>query len=142
LSHQKEGVAEHSFLSLNIGEFESKGGLDEQTTHELKKVAAQLFIAGVDTMSATLTVLFQQLVFHPEVLKKAQKEIDDVVGSDRLPRFEDREELPYLDYLLTEALRFYPVVPPGLPHLSTEDDVYEGMFIPKGSLVLANARYV
>lgn len=75
---------------------------------------------------------------YPEVQKKAQEELDRVLGPNRLPRFEDRSNLPYIEAIVKEALRWHPVAPMGIPHMSTEDDVYEGYFIPKGSLVMPN----
>lgn len=53
------------------------------------------------------------MVLHPEVAKKAQAELDTVVGNDRLPTFADREYLPYLDALCKEVLRWNTVVPTG-----------------------------
>ena len=75
---------------------------------------------------------------YPEVQRRAQEEIDRVVGTDRLPGFEDRDNLPYVDAVVKEVLRWHPIGPMGLPHTSTEDGFYEGYFIPKGSLLLAN----
>lgn len=49
------------------------------------------------------------MVLHPDVLIKAQKEMDSVVGSDRLPTIEDRPSLPYLDCILKETWRFVPL---------------------------------
>ena len=45
------------------------------------------------------------MLMHPEVQRKAQEELDRVVGRDRLPEFEDRDSLPYLDALTKEVLR-------------------------------------
>ena len=53
------------------------------------------------------------MVLHPEVQKKAQAEIDAVVGPDRLPTFADRPNLPYIDALVKEILRWNPVAPMG-----------------------------
>jgi cytochrome P450 len=53
------------------------------------------------------------MVLHPEVQAKAQAEIDRVVGKDRLPDFDDRPALPYLEAIMRETLRWYPVVPLG-----------------------------
>lgn len=46
------------------------------------------------------------MVLHPEVLKKAQKEIDVVVGQDRLPEFDDRDKLPYVECVMQETMRY------------------------------------
>lgn len=78
----------------------------------------------------------------PEAQRKAQEEIDRVVGTARLPTFNDRANLPYVDALVKEVLRWHPVAPMGLPHTSTEDDICEGYFIPKGSTLLPNIWFV
>ncbi|KAJ6508851.1 cytochrome P450 [Mycena sanguinolenta] len=67
--------------------------------------------------------------------KKAQTEIYTVVGSNRLPEFEDRASLPYVEALYREVLRWKPVAPIGMAHASTEDDIYNGYFIPKDMLI-------
>lgn len=53
------------------------------------------------------------MVLFPEVQRKAQAEIDSVVGKDRLPDFGDQSQLPYVTAILEEALRWHPVVPLG-----------------------------
>lgn len=75
---------------------------------------------------------------HPEVQRKAQAQIDSVIGPDRLPDFSDRDQLPYVDAIVWECLRWNPSLPLGVAHYTTEDDVYEGYYIPKGTTVLAN----
>lgn len=82
------------------------------------------------------------MLVSPEVQAKAQEEIDRVVGSDRLPSFDDREDLPYIDAIVKEVLRWHPVGPLAFPHMATEDGVYEGYFIPKGALLIPNIWYV
>ena len=78
------------------------------------------------------------MIQHPEILQKAQKEIDAVVGTARLPTFSDRPNLPYVNAIVNEALRIASPVPLGLPRRITEDNVYKNMFIPKGTLVFGN----
>lgn len=53
------------------------------------------------------------MTLHPEAQKKAQVELDRVVGIDRLPTFEDRENLPYVGALVKEVMRWHPVLPLG-----------------------------
>lgn len=78
------------------------------------------------------------MALFPEVQRKAQEEIDSVVGNCRLPQFEDRQRLSYIDAIVKEVFRWHPVSPLNVPHVSTQDDVCEGVFIPKGSWVLVN----
>ncbi|RDW92582.1 hypothetical protein BP5796_01976 [Coleophoma crateriformis] len=107
---------------------------------DIKGAAGAIFIAGANTTWSTIIVVILNLLLNPDVLAKAQAEIDSVVGTDRLPDFEDRPRLRYIDYIVEEAIRWAPLSPVGVPHRSLEDDVYNGMFIPKGSIVYANAR--
>jgi cytochrome P450 len=62
----------------------------------------------------TLLVFLLAMVLYPEVQAKAQAEIDQVVGKDRLPDFNDRPMLPYMDAIMRETLRWNPVFPFGL----------------------------
>ena len=78
----------------------------------------------------------------PEIQRKAQAELDIVVGPDRLPDFGDRESLVYLDAVIKEALRWMPSAPLGLTHCTRQDEVINGYYIPAGTVLLANIWYV
>ncbi|KAG5644939.1 hypothetical protein DXG03_007404 [Asterophora parasitica] len=80
---------------------------------DIKWSSASLYSAGADTTVSAIYSFFLAMALHPEVAKKAQAEIDAVVGNDRLPTFEDRAHLPYLDALTKEVLRWNAVVPTG-----------------------------
>lgn len=74
------------------------------------------------------------MALHPSVQRRVQDEIDRVVGTDRLPSFEDRDSLPLVEALLRETMRWRPVVPLAFPHTTVKDDMYKGFYIPKGML--------
>ena len=78
------------------------------------------------------------MVAYPETQARAHAELDAIVGRARLPTFADYPRLPYIRAMVKEVLRWRPAGPLGVPHRSTEDDWYEGMFIPKGTICLAN----
>ena len=78
------------------------------------------------------------MMSNPEAQRKAQEELDEKVGRNRLPDFLDKDNLPYLNALIKEVMRFYSVIPFGVPHGALVEDVYKGMRIPKGSTVAAN----
>ncbi|KAI0066942.1 cytochrome P450 [Artomyces pyxidatus] len=99
-------------------------------------LAAIMYIAGSETTSAALAWWTLGVVMYPETQKRAQAELDAVVGRERIPTFADLPHLPYLRAMVKEALRWRPLDPLGLPHRSTEDDWYEGMFIPKGTICI------
>lgn len=69
---------------------------------------------------------------HPEVQRKAQAELDHVLGPVHLPAFEDRHQLPYIEAIYREVLRWRPPLSICVPHVVTEDDEYKGYYIPKG----------
>jgi cytochrome P450 len=73
------------------------------------------------------------MAVHPDVQNKAQIEIDTIVGPHRLPEFEDRPSLPFVEALFREVFRWRPVLPLGVAHATTADDIYNGYFIPKGN---------
>lgn len=73
------------------------------------------------------------MVLYPEVQKKAQAELDLYVGSDRLPTFDDKADLPYIHCIVEETMRWQPVVRLSVAHKSISDDVYDGYFIPAGA---------
>ncbi|TFK64017.1 cytochrome P450 [Pluteus cervinus] len=98
-----------------------------------------MFMAGFDTSSAAFRFFILAMVLHPEVMKKAQSELDRVVGRERVPDFSDRDKLPYIRAMIKELLRWSPVAPLGVARRVQQDDYYEGYFIPKGTLVLWNA---
>ncbi|KIJ64875.1 hypothetical protein HYDPIDRAFT_89456 [Hydnomerulius pinastri MD-312] len=101
-------------------------------------LAASLYGAGAETSYSSLQWFMVAMVHYPEVQEKAQRELDAVIGASRMPEFSDFENLPYLRALVKEVFRWRPPIPLGLPHRLTEDDWYEGYFIPKGTLCLAN----
>ncbi|KAK0469478.1 cytochrome P450 [Desarmillaria tabescens] len=98
----------------------------------IKNVAAMAF-----AVSTILSVILA-ILLYPEVQVKAQAELDAIVGQSRLPHFDDRHKLPYINATLSEALRWNPVFPLGLAHRSVKDDVYKGYYIPGGATVIAN----
>ena len=66
------------------------------------------------------------MVLFPDVQKRVQAELDAVVGRKRLPTFEDRASLPYLEATIKESLRFHPPTPLGIAHRLSEEDVVQG----------------
>jgi hypothetical protein len=93
---------------------------------------------------------FVAALLRPEIQTMAQRELDAVTMRERLPTFEDRPRLPFVDAICKEVKRWRPAVPlgesllfahssmqkyddrTGVPHATASDDVYEGYFIPKG----------
>ncbi|THV08021.1 cytochrome P450 [Dendrothele bispora CBS 962.96] len=113
------------------------------TELELAYSVSSPFGAGIETTAGTLVVFILAMLHYPSVMKKAQTELDSVVGHERLPEYEDRLNLPYINALVNETLRWRPVaILGGTPHAVTADDVYKGLqscrYIPRGSTIFAN----
>ncbi|KAJ3485907.1 hypothetical protein NLI96_g4625 [Meripilus lineatus] len=134
------GTAKPSFLSLNLEDLLREGKENETELHRMKASAFSIISAGSETTKATIHILILSLLLHPQAQRKAQEEIDRVIGSGRLPDFSDRDSLPFVECLMYESLRWHPPAPLGVPHRVMEDDVYRGMFIPRGSTVVANIQ--
>ncbi|KAL4866732.1 hypothetical protein BDV12DRAFT_172550 [Aspergillus spectabilis] len=132
------GRNQPSYVSKLIHEAkgENNGTLSPEDERAIIWTAASLYGAAADTTVITLTSFTLAIIKFPHVQRKAQEEIDRVVGTNRLPTFEDRKNLPYVNALVKESLRWWPVAPMGFPHTATEDIEYNGLHIPKDSFLL------
>ncbi|PIL24686.1 cytochrome P450 [Ganoderma sinense ZZ0214-1] len=118
------------------------GGGDDPSAEDaetiIQNVAMVAVEAASDTMFSTVQTIFVAMSLYPEVQRKAQAELDAVVGPNRLPDFEDRDALVYVNAIIKEALRWQNVLPFVLPHMTLEEDEYRGYFIPGGTLLIPN----
>ncbi|KAF7365140.1 Cytochrome p450 [Mycena venus] len=151
--NMRDGVDSKSMVAKLLEASQARGRSDEDA---IQAAAAVAYAAGADTVSpfnfqniffqlfpeiqtvSALASFFLAMALHPGIQKKAQHEIDTVVGTHRLPEFEDRPSLPFVEALYREVMRWKPVLPLGLAHGTSAHDVYNGYFIPKGATVLGN----
>lgn len=115
-----------------------KGDLSPEEESVVKWAAAAIYGGGADSTVSVAYSFFLAMLLYPDVQKRAQDELDRVVGTDRLPTYEDRENLPYVNALVKEALRWNAVLPMGVPHVMSEDEIFRGYLIPKGAIVMPN----
>ncbi|KLO05955.1 cytochrome P450 [Schizopora paradoxa] len=119
------------------------GGSFQKFVEESRKLST-LFrneIYALNKNKRTITTLMNfvlAMLKYPEVQRRAQEEIDVVVGNDRLPTFKDRAQLPYIRALCLELLRWQAILPLGFIHTAAEEDVYHGYRIPAGTMVIPN----
>jgi cytochrome P450 len=125
-----------SFVSKLIEQAQREGSFGPEDEHAIKWSAASMYTGGADTSVSTMAAFFLAMSMFPEVQRKAQEEIDRVVGGGRLPKPSDRENLPYVNAVVEEAQRWHPIGPMGLPHAVDEDDAINGFRISKGALLL------
>lgn len=89
----------------------------------------------------TLTILhtfFLAMALNPDAMRKAQEELDQVVGSERLPDVSDQEDLPYTSAILKEVVRWGSPIPFGALKVAMVDDTYNDYFIPAGTAIIEN----
>ncbi|KAF7967529.1 hypothetical protein HWV62_33982 [Athelia sp. TMB] len=130
-----DGVAPPSLVSNAL---ENEASLTAQELHNIKWAAGSMYSGGADTTVSAIYSMFLAMTLFPEVQKKAQAEIDAVVGNDRLPNFSDRANLPYCNAILKEVLRWNVVAPLAVPHVTEEEDWQDGKYIPANTLVIPN----
>ncbi|KAF7369886.1 Cytochrome p450 [Mycena sanguinolenta] len=132
-----DGTARSSIASRALDRIEeSSDGDDEERKLVLRNILAVCY-SGADTTVSALGSFMLAMTIYPEVQKKAQAAVDEAVGRDRLPDFND--DIPYVDALVREVLRWHPVTPLGIVHAVTENDIYKGYHIPAGAAVIGNA---
>ncbi|KAI0723229.1 cytochrome P450 [Earliella scabrosa] len=115
-----------------------RSDLSPQRERIIQWAAAGIYSGGAETTVAAISAFVLGITRHPKEREQAQAEIDAVIGRDRLPTPADRERLPYCHALYLEVIRCYTLGPLGLPHVARGDDVHDGYFIPKGSIVIPN----
>ncbi|KAI0720390.1 cytochrome P450 [Fomitopsis betulina] len=129
--------ANDSVIGALIEEHQQKGDLPSKE-REIMVLGSIAYVGGTDTTRGVVLGFILAMVLHPRYYAKAQAEMDRVVGLNRCPTLEDRELLPYLECILREVYRWAPIGPLGVPHATSEDDQYDGYYIPKGTTVFSN----
>ncbi|KAI0351242.1 cytochrome P450 [Trametes cingulata] len=132
------GNARPSFTASLLEDVYSRNGISAEEEEDIKGAAGVVYAAGTDTTVTALSTFVLAMVLHTEAFKKAQEEMDSVVGRSRLPDFEDRDSLPYLECVLKEVYRWQCPVPLGVPHHLAQDDEYRGYHIPGDTMIIPN----
>jgi cytochrome P450 len=105
---------------------------------ELAYILRDLFGAGEETVSTTLRWVFLVLANHPCVQTRLQKEVDDVIGTDRQPSLNDQSNMPYTQAVILETMRRHTLAPLSILRETTCDTRVDGYFIPKDTTVRIN----
>ncbi|KAK7037684.1 hypothetical protein VNI00_010910 [Paramarasmius palmivorus] len=140
----KEQIASGNFLpsftsiQLESAQDGTDGSLSEEQEDIVRWCSSALYVGGADTTVSVMTSFFLMMSLYPDVQKRAQEELHNVVGQERLPVLDDRKNLPYVNALINEVMRWAPPAPLGVPHRVTKEDEYMGYRIPGGATVYAN----
>ncbi|ESQ40738.1 hypothetical protein EUTSA_v10013289mg [Eutrema salsugineum] len=125
-----------TLISLKGTDFDGDGG--SLTDIEIKALLLNMFSAGTDTSASTVDWAIAELIRHPDIMTRAQEELDTVVGRERPINESDLSQLPYLQAVVKENFRLHPPTPLSLPHIASESCEINGYHIPKGSTLLTN----
>ncbi|KAK1220350.1 hypothetical protein PQX77_016886 [Marasmius sp. AFHP31] len=134
----ENGEAHPSFVSNRLTKLYEDPNECGYTEQELMQTASSMYAAGTHSSRTALLSFILAMTLFPETQRRAQNEIDRVVGQGRLPEFRDRESLVYVEAVLREVQRWQPVAHAAMPHYIHVEDEYRGYRIPKNSTVMGN----
>ncbi|KAJ6541462.1 cytochrome P450, partial [Mycena capillaripes] len=132
LAYVKEKMAGNITISLPSTDFRIARHKDRQPAR-----TPQIY-SGNRNLRLRNIAYFLAAAKYPHIQERAQAERGEVVGQNRLPTFDDRASLPYIDALCKELYRWLPIVPLAAPHRAMKDDIYGDYFIPKDAFVIPN----
>ncbi|KAL1759497.1 cytochrome P450 [Schizophyllum commune] len=134
-SEVKNDLCEAPFAP-SVASLALEKGVDEDV---IKDACATMYMAGTDTTVCAILNFTLAMMDHPEILERAQRELDAVVRG-RLPDFADEEQLPFVTAIVLESLRYMPVTPVAIAHYYSGDgpDIYKEYAIPPKSVVIPN----
>lgn len=98
---------------------------------QLLAICVDLFMAGSETTTKALNFCFLYLVLYPQVQRKAQEEIDRVIGQNRFPTLADRPRLTYVNAIGLESIRMFMGRTMNIPHRALKDTYIMGYKVPK-----------
>ena len=104
----------------------------------IKMISADIFGAGLETVSNALCWAMAYIVNNPKTQQDLQGELDSAVGRQRLPKIQDKPNMPLLQATVLEVLLISSVLPIALPHQTSEDTTLGEYKIPRDSLVVVN----
>ncbi|KAL3847907.1 hypothetical protein ACJMK2_018798 [Sinanodonta woodiana] len=106
------------------------------TKNQLAKTVLDLFGAGAETTTTTITWALLYLAAKQDIQARVFREINEIVGTDRLPSLQDKRQLVYTEAFIMEILRACNIVTVSLPHTCKVDTTLRGFDIPKGTILL------
>ncbi|KIY47566.1 cytochrome P450 [Fistulina hepatica ATCC 64428] len=112
--------------------------VDDVQDEIVKWCAGGMYAGSADTTFSALISFILLMALVPDVQARAREEVLQLLTDGCLPRLEDIRNLRYVLAILKETLRFAPVSNLALPHCASEDNIYDGLLIPKGSVVIPN----
>ncbi|KAG8808842.1 hypothetical protein FRC17_003749, partial [Serendipita sp. 399] len=130
----KKGIAQPS---IALEYLEANQDLDT-----VRDALGMMYSAGTDNTASTFMSFIATMLLHPEVQSKIQEELDAETPPGTLPKFDQRPQLRYLDAAWRESMRLNPSTPLGVPHTAEQEDIYNGIYIPKDTMLITNIGFM
>ncbi|KJA29694.1 hypothetical protein HYPSUDRAFT_125785 [Hypholoma sublateritium FD-334 SS-4] len=140
MKQMAKGITSPCFTTMSLEKINQDLVADNICTEiNIKSVAGTMYSAGTDTVIclSLISNCVLGLLSNPAALKEAQDQLDSVVKPGHLPDFEDEDSLPFITAIIKEGLRWNSIIP-SVIHMLKSDDEYRGLYIPGGSIVIAN----
>ncbi|KIJ28055.1 hypothetical protein M422DRAFT_270746 [Sphaerobolus stellatus SS14] len=135
----RAGTAQSCFVTANLEELAANPSAPPDQETVIKNAAGVIFTGASDTTVNSMITFIPVMILYPEVQRKAQAELDTVVGGDCLVDFNDQPDLPYIGTIIKEVLRWRPLFPQAIAHATAREDIIGEYFIPKGTVVVGNS---
>jgi cytochrome P450 len=135
VAEAEEGVKD--FLELMLDLMEDENSELELSRIQLKALILDFITAGTDSAAIAIEWALAELINQPELLRRAQKELDEIVGKDRLVKEADCQNLPFIQAIIKETFRLHPPIPL-LERKAIEPCEVSGYKISVGTLVFVN----
>ncbi|CAH0402111.1 unnamed protein product [Chilo suppressalis] len=129
---------DRDFMDVYIRILREHGEVNTYSKGQLVAMCMDMFMAGTETTSKSMSFGFSYLVREQEVQKKAQMEIDRVVGRDRRPCLDDRDQMPYNSAIVHECVRHFMGRTFGVPHRALRNTKLAGYNIPEDTMIVSN----
>ncbi|KAK2704354.1 cytochrome P450 2J6-like [Artemia franciscana] len=145
IQHKETNDDTHDFINTFLKHAAEQGEdshfYGEEGLIQLKLVLLDLFVAGAETTSTTMTWFFLLMALYPDIQKKIHQEIDTHIP-DGMPSIGDRQKLVFTEAAIQDSMRFITLLPFSLPHRAMENTTFRGYDIPKDTIILANLNRV
>ncbi|XP_010276892.1 PREDICTED: flavonoid 3'-monooxygenase-like [Nelumbo nucifera] len=129
----------HDFLQFLLNLKDQGDAKNSLTMNQVKALLMDMVIGGTDTTSNTVEWAIAELMNKPETMRKAQEELERVVGKDNIVEESHLPKLHYLQAVMKEVLRLHPALPLFIPHCPSSSCAVGGYMVPKGARVFVNA---
>ncbi|GBP37968.1 Probable cytochrome P450 304a1 [Eumeta japonica] len=137
----QDDAHDRHFLDMYIRKMKQEmqeNGRSTFSVDQLLLVCTDYTFPTATAVQMTLTMLVERILYQPGLQERIHEEIDRVVGRDRLPTIDDRNNMPFLEGCLREMMRIEPIVPLGLPHRALKNVQIGGYDVPENTMICIN----